>query len=230
MAVYSESLFAALLHFAFSEEPGLKRNLLVTLAALGAVFVSSSAHAAFVLNFDGPLSGQPSIGGSAPYAQLTISSIGANTVHFSLQHFTDPGGVDPTRFISELELNIDPFVPGLSMTNATMPIGFAANEDGFNDASHRFDLQFSFPTANGSRLEQGGTASWDLTAPGLNEFLFMSTAVRPNGDATNVFGLLHMQSIGPNGANSTKLAAVPEPASLTALGLFGIALLRRRRK
>src|ERR1044072_6998379 len=198
----------------------MKRIVMLAPAALVAALITTSAQAAFVLNFDGPLAGQPGIGGTPPYAQLTISSAGADTVHFNLQHFTDPGGVDPTRFIAELELNMNPLVSGLTMSNASMAIGFSASENGFNDASHRFDLQFSFPTANGSRLEQGDTASWDLTAPGLNEFLFIATATRPNGDATNVYGLLHMQSIGPNGANSTKLAAVPEPASLTALGMF----------
>jgi hypothetical protein len=140
--------------------------------------------------------------------------------------------VDPTRFISELELNFEPFLSGVAFSGATVPTGFGANENGFNDASYRFDLQFGFPTANnGSRVVQGNTAEWDLSAPGLIESMFDATANHANGDPSDLRALLHMQSIGTNGNGSTKLAAfapVPEPASLTALALFGLAALKRR--
>lgn len=200
----------------------------------GAILLAGAAHASVIFSFNAPLAGQPAINGDSPFAQLTISNAGTNTVHFTLEHFIDSNNVDPTRFISELELNYSPFNSGIAILNPTLSIGFGASEDGFNDASYRFDLQLGFPTANnGTRVEQGDIVEWDLAAPGLTESMFNATANHANGSPSDLGALLHMQSIGPNGANSTKLAGyqpVPEPASLTALALFGLAAIRRRRR
>jgi MYXO-CTERM domain-containing protein len=199
----------------------------------GALLLACGAQAAVIFDFNAPLAGQPAISGDAPFARLTISNAGTNTVHFSLEHFVDSNNVDPTRFLSELELNFAPYNSGIAIGNGSVPVGFATNEDGINDASYRFDLQIGFPTANnGTRVEQGDVVEWDLFSTGLTESMFNSTANHANGTPSNVYALLHMQSIGAGGNGSTKLVAsqpVPEPATLTALALFGLAALRRRR-
>lgn len=201
---------------------------LVAVTLLGS---ATAANAVLVFDFNAPLAGQPSINGAAPFARLTISDTAPNTVHFLLEHLVDPGNVDPSRFITSLNLNFAPFNAGISMLNASAGVSFSSGLDGFNDAGHRFDLEFGFPTPNGSRIEQGDSASWDLASTGLTESMFLVTAPKTNGSPSDVLAMIHMQGIGAGAEGSTKLVSVvPEPASLTAFGLLALPLLKRRRK
>jgi hypothetical protein len=209
------------------------RSHAVRIASLACLVTAASAQATLVYDYSEPLPGQPSINGTAPFARLTIQNAGANDVHFTLEHFNDPMGIDPARFITALEMNYSPFNDDISVRNATTQMTLEKDEDRITDASFRFDLRFGFAKANqGDRVGQGQVVSWDVQGQGVSEDDFNHPAQSTGGSQSTVFSLLKMQGLGPNGSGSTKLVGhpVPEPASLAALSFALLPALRRRKR
>ena len=188
------------------------------------VFAASS-QAILVFNFDTVVTGDTP-GGASPWATLTISDAGANTVNFTLTHnATSSSG----QFITALWLNMDPF-PGNPqiVENSPTILSGQFKQDAFNNAGLDFDGEILFETSNtsGDRLEPAESVSWQITGTGLNESAFNSFS----GGNQQVLAMIHVQGIDPGNEGSGKVAAVPEPASLAAIMMGAAVLLRRRRK
>jgi hypothetical protein len=197
---------------------------LILASLIGAAAVSSAD--VYILNFDYLVTGD--LPGGSNIATLTISDIGPDQVQFQLDHNASSAA---DQFISNIWFNLNPYVtPTLSgQTPSDMfSGGLVASEDGILNASLLFDLNLMFETSfTGNRLDPGESASWVLTGTGINAAAFMSTAGSPPPDG--VLAMIHIQGIGPGAEGSGKLAAVPEPASMAALGVGVLALLRRRK-
>lgn len=192
--------------------------------AVATIGLAVPASAAVDFDFGTIVSGGSPAGG--PYwAHLTIANSGVNEVTFTLTNTSNPATAGG-QFLSTLLLNIDPYVATTS--NWTSPSIDSATSalNGYTRTGATFDYKVEFVTANnGNRLTPGKSATWTATGTGLSEddFLGFST-----GNA-QWRGLVHIQSIPPTG-DSTWAAPVPEPASMAALGLGVVALLRRRKK
>ncbi|MBV6457810.1 MAG: hypothetical protein HONBIEJF_00930 [Fimbriimonadaceae bacterium] len=178
------------------------------------------------MNFDTLVTGFVP-GGPAPWATLTIADVAADTVELTLTHnATSASG----QFITSLLLNMDP-VPGTITASNQTPINkfdgpFTYGTDSINDAGVLFDAKQGFETSNSgggaNRLKPGESVTFRLTGTGLNETDFLAKS-----PGTDILAMVHIQGI--DGANSGKIAAVPEPATMVALA-SGLAIVARRRK
>lgn len=182
-----------------------------------------TASAVVVFDFEVLITGDMPQG-TSPWATLTIQDSGANTVDMTLTH---NAGSAQGQFISKLLLNIDPFASNLTLAhNSTKITGFGFGMDSFNDAGGRFDMFVDFEVSNrdggAHRLKPGESVSWQVMGNGLSEDDFLALS---QGNL-NVFALLHIQGI--NGEGSGKVAPVPEPGTLAAVGVGLAALVSRR--
>lgn len=195
------------------------------------MFASSTASASMLtFNFDTILTGDTP--GGSNIATLTIADNGANSVLVTLTHnSTSAAG----QFISDLWFNLAPFVT-VAQSGQTPANKFSGSiTQGLNteqNAGYNFDLRQGFEVANAgggvNRLKPGESISFTLTGASLNANAFDSTAIPTGGQRTDVRAMIHLQGLANGG--SVKLGSVvPEPASMTALGLGALAVLRRRR-
>ncbi|MER3413378.1 MAG: hypothetical protein C4340_00950 [Armatimonadota bacterium] len=204
----------------------LASKLILSGVAMTLAFTGPTASAVVVYDFDVLVTGaMPQ--GTSPWATLTIQNSGADTVNMTLTH---NAGSAQGQFISKLLLNIDPFATGLSIIPGSPKIvGWGYGVDQFTDASGKFDMYVNFQVSNqnggADRLKPGESVSWQVTGNGLDENHFVALS---QGNL-NVFGLLHIQGIPPDGG-SGKVAPVPEPGTLTAIAVGLAALASRRLK
>jgi hypothetical protein len=203
------------------------RARLLTIAGLG--LLAGLANATVTFNFDQVYSGDTP-GGTSPWATLSISNDGAGQVKFTLSH---NAGSTAGQFLTELDLSMTG-IPGdfASVTPLDSKISGIDFGDNFTtDAGQQFDYRVSFQTTGSGggvhRLKPGESVSWDMTGTGLTEDVF-NTLSDPHGATSPVFALLHLQGIP--GGGSAKLAPVPEPATLSILGIGALGLIRRRRQ
>lgn len=196
------------------------------LTVLSFAVAAASSQALVVFDFNTVITGATP-GGSAPWATLKIADVAADTVELTLTHNASSAS---GQFITNLLVNMNP-VPGSVTASNQTPLGkfdgaFSYGTDSINDAGIKFDGEQGFETSNSgggvNRLKPGESASFRLTGAGLNETDFLSTS--PN---TNVYAMIHLQGI--DGGLSSKIAAVPEPASMVALA-SGLGIVARRRK
>lgn len=198
-------------------------EIVVVAAAAVLLLAGPTASAIVVFDFEVLVTGrQPQ--GNSPWATLTISNSGTDTVDMTLTH---NAGSAQGQFISKLLLNIDHFASNLTLShNSTKTTGSGFGMDAFNDASGRFDMFVDFEVSNrdggAHRLKPGESVSWQVTGDDLSEDDFVALS---QGNL-NVFALLHIQGINGNG--SGKVAPVPEPGTLAAIGV-GLAALASRR-
>ncbi len=202
----------------------MNRFLSAALAGIGAVCGFTSASASITFDFGTIVTGAPA--GGPLYARLTISNAGLNTVSLVLENTaTLPAATG--QAIHRMHLNVDPFIVGLIVSSADPHfVDFDYTQDGQHDAGSSFDLQINFDIAPpADRFLPGDIVAMTATGVGLteNNFLPLSAGNAPRQ------AMVHLISIPPNG-NSAKVTTVPEPASIAALGLGTLALLRRRRK
>jgi hypothetical protein len=91
-----------------------------------------------------------------------------------------------------------------------------------------FDVLFDYPNAQGARFDGADVVSvYSITGPDVDQSDFLGT------NASGLFAMAHIGSIGANGEGSAFVAAVPEAEAyamlLAGLGLLGFIMGRRRR-
>lgn len=195
------------------------------LSAGALALLCGMSQAALVFQFDSMVTGTtPS--GPAPWATLTFVDAGADTVNVTFSHSaTSASG----QFITSLWLNINPFPNNPQMIeNSPTITGVNFDENGVNNAGHVFDVEVEFETSNGggNRLEPGDIVTWQFTGTGLNENAFNAFS----GGNGQVLAMAHMQGIGNGQSGKMGASIVPEPATIGALAVGALALLRRRKK
>lgn len=222
----------------------IKKAVLRGLVLAGVVMpiLATQAHAdTITFNFNTLISGDMPNPDLDSIATMTITDTGADTVQIRLTHLdTSAAG----QFISKAWLNIDPMPGSLTFSNFFNPeflkysgsdasAAITVDENGEQTAGISFDLSFLMDTSNNQdRLYPDNTVGFDISGAGLDASDFLSFGV-PNGENPgNVYALIHLQGI--EGGGSAKLGAteeaVPEPASIAALSLGALGLLKRRKK
>lgn len=191
---------------------------------------SKAALAAIVnFNFDTIITGDTP--GGSNIATLVIADSGTDSVSVTLFHNSSSA---PGQFITDLWFNLDPYVTvtqfGQAPSNKFAGV-LAQSLNSEQNAGLNFDLRQQFPTSNSgggvNRLKPSESISFSLTGSGLNATDFLSHAIPQGGQRTDVYAMIHLQGLENGG--SVKLGAVPEPASLSVLGVGALALIRRRR-
>lgn len=199
----------------------------LTISVLAFAAVASASSITF--NFGTILTGDTP--GGSNIATLTIADSGANSVLVTLSHnATSAAG----QFISDVWMNLNPYVvvaqSGQTPSNKFSG-GLTQGLNTENNAGYNFDLRQGFGVSNAgggvNRLNPGESVSFTLNGVNLNANLFNATAPPTGGQRADVLAMIHVQGLANGG--SVKLGAVPEPASMTALGLGALALIRRRR-
>jgi hypothetical protein len=199
------------------------------------IIAAAASGQAVTLNYDYAISGSHPSSGSL--ATLTITQAGTDAVDFLLAYSpTAPTG----SFISNLWLNVSPFVAGVAISNQSSKVaGYAYGSNSHTDTGLQFDGKVSFNSGQPStRLGVGQSASWRLTGTGLTESSFVSTATKTptyTGPNVETYSMIHIQGIpvpggGTTGVKLGSVQPVPEPATLCALALGAVSLLRRRKK
>jgi hypothetical protein len=203
----------------------MKRLLMPVLIGFGALLSFASASAAITFDFGTIVAGAPA--GGPLYARLTISNAGADTVSLVLENTATLPDADG-QAIQRMHLNVDPFIVGLVVTSAHAHFdGFDYTQDGQNDAGSMFDLQINFVGAPpAARFLPGDVVAMTATATGLTEDHFIPLSA---GDVPRQ-AMIHLISIPPFEDSAKVTTPVPEPASMIALGIGAVALLRRRKK
>jgi hypothetical protein len=164
----------------------------------------------------------PTNGDSGPVAHLVVTETDSSTLHFTVQFSAD----SPGSFVSRLWLNLptglsSPFQSDLdpvSLFDGGIEYG------AFNVGSHGYGAKQRFQTSAHNRFLTGTSASFSLSAPGLNASSYMdgfSTGSSP--------AMVHIQNFGPQG-ESMHVQAVPEPSGIALLALGGAMVARRRRR
>lgn len=204
----------------------MKKFFLPALVAGGVLLGTTQANATITFYFTDVVSGTPE--GGPTWGILTITDAGGGNVNFSFENTSEFDG----SFISKLLLNVDPFVTSLTMTWDNVAdaeiIGYSFDQDSENDSGSSFDFAINFDPSDPDRFWKGETVNWSVYGDGLTEDHFNTWSA----GNTERLALMHIQAVDSNG-NSAKIQPgdpVPEPASLAALGLGALALLRRRKK
>ena len=199
----------------------MRKCLLAALVGVSAILGVSSASAAIIFEFNIVIAGNPQ--GGPVFATLLIEDSGVDTVSLTLSHTADPGPAGG-QSIKTLLLNVDPFVAGVVTSGSSKFTSYSFSENGKNDSGASFDLKIDFDTAMNNRFLAGDSVAMTATGTGLTENSFNAFS-----EGVPYLGMIHFISIPPD-QDSGKVVAVPEPASLFALGLGAVALLRRRKK
>ena len=169
-------------------------------------------------------------GTSTPWATLDCTDI-AGGAQFTL---TYSGDATVGSFLSQLDLNFNGDMPNdISFSSSDASV-LGASFGSFVDAGSSYDVMVMFDTSNGNggdRITPGESVTFNIMGTGVDceDFHVLSS---PQGDNQGYLALLHIQGLGPNNEGSAKVApgAVPEPASMAALGMGALGLLARRRR
>jgi len=200
-----------------------KISIIVGLTVLAAVSNAASLTFDFNSVYTGALPG-----GGTPWATVTLTDSGAGLVDMVVSH---NGTSAAGQFISNLELNLDPFIGAVS-GNATFGETATFNSvstGSFTDAGTTFDLKVDFNQSNANsgaqRLEAGESVTIQLSGTGLSVANFDAYST----GGTPVRALMHIQGID-GGLSSKVTEGVPEPATMVVLGGAALAAFARRKR
>ena len=162
-------------------------------------------------------------GGGSGSVTMTLTSLNLVSQEFvRFWHFNLDPSLNATNLAFSAPLKVGSFAdPVINRgTNA-----FQAAGDGL------YDIQVMFDNAPPSdRFGAGESVSYTITGiPSLtaSSFHFLSAPAGGNGP---YFTAAHVQGIAPNGNNSGWITQSPEPASIGALAVGALALMRRRNR
>lgn len=198
--------------------------------ALGALIILGASAQA--IQFDlGVVYTGATPGGTPPYITVKIVDVGTNKVNLRVDHNS---GSSAGQFVSNVYLNLSPFFSSFAISNeinANKRNGaFSLSNNGVNGgAGNTWDMGIGFVTSNSSggvnRLRPGEFWSADLTATGLSAAAFNAI------NNQNRYAGAHVQGInGNNSGHVASMTPVPEPATISALALGVLAMIRKRRK
>lgn len=197
---------------------------------LGALTIASASQAMVVLNFSSVFTGDTPVG-AAPWATLSIEDDGANQVKMII---TNNLSFASGQFLAYVNLNLTSMPGGLALgAHDSKVTSISSGNDSINDSGLKFDLRVNFDIAPPTdRIRGGQSATWRLTGTGLDETDFAAYATPTGQNPSNIQAMLHIQGIPDGQAGSGKVTpgAVPEPASMAALGVGLVGLIRRRTK
>lgn len=200
----------------------MKSKRIYTLGLVAAlVAVAAAANATVIWNYSTIYTGGTPTGGT-PWARLTISNgAGSGDVDFLMENLMP---LNSGEFLGELQFNTVTTPSGVTASNL---VNASFSHNGVTGPGGTFDLDVKFPTGN-NHLIPPGTSSWTLHGTGLNEDSFNDVSSK------GVESLLHLQGLPEECGGSTWAmkgsSAVPEPASMAALLIGGVGLLKRRKK
>jgi hypothetical protein len=195
---------------------------IIGLSAVGvlAFGASASAKAEVVFNFNQVITGATPIG-ETPWATLRLVDTAPDQVRLTLTNHLPR---DTDQFFGRVFLNlnnaemlaaqnVDPKITGVNFGNRT---------NAGNQWNHEVTFNVSGAGGGQNRVKGGDSVSWTIAGAGISA----ANLLRPN--ANGWIGMVHVQGIGTKD-DSGKIGAVPEPATMAALGL-GLAAFARRRK
>jgi len=206
--------------------------LVITAALVG------SASASVTLNLGTNINGNVSGAGSGSWLTAEFETLSTGTVKLTMTNnmTTASGG-----FVTGWLFNSNKAITGF--THLTSPVNgpvatatsYASNgNSGANDIKGGlFDVLFTFTNSNNANRFSGAKSTiYTLTGTGLTEtdFLSVSTAGGSSNPGSGYYTAAKIQGYGSSAGVGTKIQAVPEPTSMAALALGGLALLRRRKK
>ncbi len=189
-----------------------------SLILLCAVGVSANAY---TFNFVNNVTGNY-IPGSAWATLDVVDGANAGDVDFTLTHLA----TSPAQKISEIELSMVTYT-AVTMSNFSPAAKFQSmsqGNDAITDAGYKFDVSIAFDPANPKKIAPGDSVSFTLSGAGISAASFSALAT----GSTDIYAMAHFNGL-PDGSSS-KISAVPEPASMAALGLGLAAFAKKRRK
>jgi len=205
----------------------------LALLLIGSALIGS-ASATVTLDLGTNINGSVAGAGSPSWLTAQFETLSTGTVQLTMTNnmTTASGG-----FVTSWLFNSNKAITGFS--NLSGPVATSATygsnaQTGANDIKGGlYDVLFSFTSSNNAnRLSGQKSTIYTLTGTGLTENDFLSTSIAggSNNPGSGYYTAAKIQGYGLSAGVGTKVQAVPEPASLTALALGGIAVLRRRKK
>lgn len=162
--------------------------------------------------------------GSAPYATITIVNAGVDAVTVTMDN-NAPIENFIVRVALNLSSNIDVAFAYVSGNVADLTTDGPNHSTGHPSMqAGLFDVVFGYPTSGSdpNRFNGGEDSVYTLTGTGLDETDFLSLSTE------GWMAAARFQGISNDGSGT--VGHLPEPATMAALGLGAVAMLRRRRK
>jgi hypothetical protein len=209
----------------------------LALLVIGSALIGS-ASASVTLNLGTNINGSVAGAGSPSWLTAQFETLSTGTVQLTMtNNMTTASGGFVTSWLFNSNKAITGFSHLTSPVNGPVATGasYASNgNSGANDIKGGlYDVLFTFTNSNNANRFSGQKSTiYTLTGTGLTENDFLSTSIAggSNNPGSGYYTAAKIQGYGLSAGVGTKVEAVPEPASLTALALGGIAVLRRRKK
>jgi hypothetical protein len=204
--------------------------------------VAGGANAGVTLNLNTAINGA-AVAGNPPLI-ATIANDGADAVLLTMSNQV----ADPNAYVSSWLFNSSVAIAGFTLQGGQGAASASYSPDAYNGGNSvkagMFDILFSFAGTGANRLTVGESSIYRLTGTGLSEASFLSPSadeLSNKGKLINAGGWLtaaDVRGLAPlpgttqtlSGSIGTTTQAVPEPASMAALGLGALGILKRRKK